>query len=85
LYKLYIKPRAEKDILALPKDYIPLIRTKILSLANDPYPKGWKKIKGKPSCCRIRQGPYRILYEVDQDNNILTILAVPHRGKAYRD
>ena len=33
---------------------------------------------------RVRVGDYRILYEIDNAAGALTVIAVVHRGKAYR-
>jgi mRNA-degrading endonuclease RelE of RelBE toxin-antitoxin system len=31
-----------------------------------------------------RRGPYRVLYEIDDDRRVITVTAIEHRGDAYR-
>ncbi|MEQ4301214.1 type II toxin-antitoxin system RelE/ParE family toxin [Plantactinospora sp. B6F1] len=31
-----------------------------------------------------RRGTYRVLYEIDEDNQVVTVTAIEHRADAYR-
>lgn len=33
---------------------------------------------------RIRVGDYRVLYDLDQDHQVISVLAVGHRREVYR-
>jgi mRNA interferase RelE/StbE len=59
------------------------IRRAIDDLAEDPRPRGSLRLRGKEGR-RIRVGEYRIVYEVDDDQLIITILQVGHRRDVYR-
>jgi mRNA interferase RelE/StbE len=43
-----------------------------------------KKLKGAPGLYRLRVGDYRIIYEVDRDTVIITIIKIGHRREVYR-
>jgi mRNA interferase RelE/StbE len=51
----------------------------IQSLSIDPYPSGCRKLTGEDSVYRVRQGNYRILYEVKSKKLIILILKIAHR------
>jgi mRNA interferase RelE/StbE len=82
-YIVLIERYAQKQILKLDKKVIPMIKTAIASLSSDPRPHGYKKLKGEEAF-RIRVGDYRIIYEIDNDKIIVTVVAVAHRKDIYR-
>ncbi len=82
MYRVNIQREALKALHSVPKDFRDTIRKKINQLAQDPRPSGVKKLH--KSGYRIRHGPYRILYEIDDDNLLVNITAVKHRKDAYR-
>ncbi len=45
----------------------------IRRLRNNPFPKGVKKLRGGGNRYRIRDGKYRMLYEIDRKNKIIAI------------
>ncbi len=82
-YEVRIVPAAEREMDKLP----PLVHTRvsrrILSLEDNPRPRGAKKLSGREEY-RLRVGDYRVLYTVDDKDGIVTILAVGHRREVYR-
>lgn len=82
-YKLVFKKSVAKDLRALPKKDVSHILRCIQSLAEDPRPKGCEKLSGQERY-RVRQGVYRIIYEIQ--GNILTVVVVKvgHRRDIYR-
>lgn len=64
------------------------IKRRIDALANDPIPSGAKKLQGitrkNGPIYRVRQGHYRIVYEVRDDTREVVILVIDHRKDAYR-
>ncbi|MGH9787895.1 MAG: type II toxin-antitoxin system RelE family toxin, partial [Candidatus Acidiferrales bacterium] len=62
---------------------IPRVRGRIQSLVENPRPAGCKKLIGQVGY-RVRQGDYRILYEVDDAHRTVTIVKVRHRRDVYR-
>lgn len=83
-YKVFIKPSAVAEIEAIQQKKIrqQIIR-RIEDLATDPRPNGSKKLSGHDRY-RIRQGAYRIVYAVENDNLVVYIVKVGHRKDVYR-
>jgi mRNA interferase RelE/StbE len=82
-YRLVIKPSAAKEIEALPKQDRRRIVAKILSLSRDPRPPGCEKLSGHDQY-RLRQGTYRILYEIRDLVLVVVVVKVGHRRDVYR-
>lgn len=82
-YKLLIKPSAAKELEALPPKDRKRIATRIQHLASEPRPAGTEKLSGQEKY-RMRQGNYRILYSVDDNQLALVIVRIGHRRDVYR-
>lgn len=82
-YELLIKRSAAKELEALPTTYRHRVATRIQTLAGDPRPPGAEKLSGQQKY-RIRQGDYRILYEIDDGAGTVTIVRIGHRKDVYR-
>lgn len=83
-YRVLIKPSAKKELLAVSnkKDRQRIVR-RIEALAENPRPPGCEKLSGYDRY-RLRQGRYRVVYEV-RDNDVLVIVVkVGHRRDIYR-
>jgi mRNA interferase RelE/StbE len=75
--------RAVKDIADLPKDYAGLVGRHVDRLGENPRPPDAKKLKGSADY-RLRVGPYRILYDINDETSTVTVYRVKHRREAYR-
>lgn len=82
-YKLSIRRSAEKEIIGLPKEDRHRVVTRIHKLATDPRPHRSEKLKGDDTY-RVRQGDYRIIYIVADEERLVTIEKVGHRREVYR-
>ena len=83
-YSLEIKRPACREIEALPtKKDRRLVVDRISKLAADPRPPGSEKLAGDDRY-RIRQGPYRIAYQIDDTARVARIFKVGHRREVYR-
>ena len=83
-YSLEIKRTAAREIEDLPtKKARRLIVNRIARLAGDPRPPGSEKLAGV-DCYRVRQGPYRIVYEIDEQARTVCIVKIGHRREVYR-
>jgi mRNA interferase RelE/StbE len=69
-YDLRIKPSAVKELEALQAKDRRRIVSKIQYLAVDPRPEGCEKLTGQDRF-RLRQGNFRILFEVDDSLHIV--------------
>ena len=83
-YDIQWKKSAEKDLLGSDYKQIPRIIKSIESLAKNPLSKQYRKLQGTENFYRIRVGNYRVIYQVDNQANILIIYYVRHRREAYR-
>lgn len=82
-YKIKIKKSAEKEIIKVPQPDRSRVVKKIILLHSDPRPIGCEKLQGDINY-RIRQGDYRVVYEVDDSEKIVHIVRVGHRREVYR-
>ena len=82
-YRINVRKSAAKELGVFPTKDLQRIADKILALATDPRPFGAEKLSGDPKY-RIRQGVYRILYEVDDQALVVTIVKIGHRREIYR-
>jgi mRNA interferase RelE/StbE len=83
-YRLLIKPAAVKEIEAIPlKRDRQRVVERINKLADDPRPFGSEKISGQDKY-RVRQGRYRILYTIEDQDLIVQVVKVGHRKDVYR-
>jgi mRNA interferase RelE/StbE len=82
-YKLFFKTSVQKDFDAIPKKDVKRILDRIALLAEDPRPSGSEKLTGQDRY-RLRQGRYRILYTIQDDELTIWIVKVGHRKDAYR-
>jgi mRNA interferase RelE/StbE len=82
-YKLEFKASVAKDLRQIPKADVGRILQRLEDLQEDPRPPGSEKLSGRDRY-RIRQGIYRIVYEVVDDHLIVTVVRVGHRRDIYR-
>ncbi len=82
-YRIEVKRSAAKEIADLPKSDCQRVVAKLRALADEPRPHGCEKLTGEDKY-RVRQGNYRILYEIDDYSNTLTIVKVGDRKEVYR-
>jgi len=82
-YRLTFKKSVAKDLRALPTKDIARILKRIRSLADEPRPLGCEKLSGQERY-RVRQGAYRIIYEINDDRLVVIVVKVGHRGDIYR-
>ncbi len=82
-YEIRILHSAEKEMEKLSVPIHNRISKRILSLENNPRPKGTKKLSARDEY-RLRAGNYRILYTVNDSDGVVTIIAVGHRREVYR-
>jgi len=82
-YKILIKPSAIKELNKVPQKELSKITNKIQSLSKYPRPSGCEKLAAK-NAYRIRQGSYRIIYTIEDDNLIILVVKIGHRRDVYR-
>lgn len=84
LYKIEPKSSLEHDLRKIDRQYIQKILDAIESLAENPFPIQSRKMRSSESSYRLRVGDYRIIYQVDTENKVVTIYNIRHRKDAYK-
>ncbi len=82
-YSLLILPSAAKELEDIPKRNLTRIVRKIEDLPTNPRPQGCEKLSGQEKY-RVRQGDYRIIYEIRDRDQAIIIVKVGHRREVYR-
>jgi len=83
-YKVEIsKSVRKKDLPSIPKADVTKIVKRIEGLADNPFPEGAIRLKGREEW-RVRQGDYRILYVVEHEIVTVFVIKVGHRREIYR-
>lgn len=83
VYKIFFKKSVRKDLSTIPKNILKKILSRINSLGEEPRPEGCEKLTGQERY-RLRQGKYRILYSIQDDELTIWIVKVGHRKDVYR-
>jgi mRNA interferase RelE/StbE len=83
VYKVLFKRSVWKDFDCIPPKELRKILEKIESLAMEPRPIGCQKLSGQEKY-RLRQGRYRILYSIQEEEITVWVIQVAHRKDAYR-
>jgi mRNA interferase RelE/StbE len=82
-YSLEIKRSAAKELAQLPPKDRGRVVARIQALADDPRPVGAEKLSGQERY-RVRQGDYRILYEIEDQILRIMVVKIWHRRDVYR-
>jgi mRNA interferase RelE/StbE len=82
-YKIFFKKSVEKDFKVIPKKDLKKILDRIEALTENPRPPRCEKLTGQQRY-RLRQGRYRILYSVQDDELTIWVVKVGHRKDIYR-
>jgi mRNA interferase RelE/StbE len=80
-YELAFKPRARKDLKALPSKDLSRVLEKIENLTND-LVGDVKRLTNYTPEYRLRVGDYRALFQIERET--IVIYRVVHRREAYR-
>lgn len=83
-YSVRILPSALKELESLPVNIRRRIVTKIDGLADDPRPEGCRKLTGAENIYRLRQGDYRVVYEVQDQVLLVLVVRLGHSKDTSR-
>lgn len=84
MYRILYEKRICKDLDKIPNADVARIQSVFKELLHNPVPVGSKKLSGRASLYRVRQGNYRIIYTVDFKEKEIRIILVGHRKEIYR-
>lgn len=81
-YEVLFKRSVYKDLRPIPKSDVKRILERIDSLGIEPRGPNCEKLSGEERY-RVRQGVYRIIYEIKDNRLIVTVVKIGHRGQIY--
>jgi mRNA interferase RelE/StbE len=82
-YSLSVLRRAQKELADVPAADQERIAAAIHDLGEDPRPSGCRKLTGREGW-RIRVGNFRVIYEIDDGQRLVTVLHIGNRRDVYR-
>ena len=82
-YRVFFKESVRNDFNSIPKKDLKKILKRIELLSENPRPSGCEKLTGKDRY-RLRQGRYRIVYAIRDDELSIWVVKVGHRKDIYR-
>lgn len=80
MYRIIIKKPAKKFIDRLPQNER---RRVVAAIEQLPNGEDIKKMKGHDDLLRLRVGPYRIIYTVDNGQLVVLVIDAGNRGDIY--
>ena len=83
MYKVELRRRVQDKLDSLPESDREMVIGALLNLEEDPRPRGVEKIRGK-ELWRVRKGDYRVVYDINDDAKIVTVVRIGHRKDVYR-
>jgi mRNA interferase RelE/StbE len=83
-YQITFARSARKELEALDEKVVTRLFPKIENLSIEPRPAGCRKLTGNKLLWRIRAGNFRIIYSIDDNKNLVDIIAVRDRKDAYK-
>jgi mRNA interferase RelE/StbE len=61
------------------------VKEAVLALGDNPRPSGSRKLVNvSPETWRVRVGDWRMIYRLNDGDEIVTVVGVVHRREAYR-
>lgn len=85
-YRLEFRPAAVRQIRKLPRDAQKAIKDTTESLRADPRPHGVVKLSGSDDLWRVRVGRYRVVYQIVDDELLVTVVKAALRDEStYRE
>jgi mRNA interferase RelE/StbE len=82
-YTVEIRPAALEFIQQLTPKHRRQVTSKIEALKNDPRPANAEPLRGYPQFLRIRSGAYRIVYTINDQVLLVTVITVGNRQDIY--
>ena len=82
-YSLAFKKSVARDLRSIPIKDVKRILNRINSLRDDPRAEGCVKLSNQEKY-RVRQGSYRIVYQIQDTELVILVVKVAHRGQVYQ-
>lgn len=83
-YQVTLGKAAKRDLQRLDNIWQKRVVSRLQELVDLPRPSGVAKLRGTDNEWRIRIGDYRVIYEIDDMQQLVNVLRIKHRREAYR-
>jgi len=83
-YSLTFRKSVAKELRALPGKDIARILRRFDQIARNPRGRGCEKLTEQERY-RVRQGDYRIVYEVKDNDLVVIVVKIGHRRDVYKE
>lgn len=83
-WKVLFSDPARRQLSKLPREAFDRVIAVAETLAENPRPRNCKKMRGADTLYRLRVGVYRLVYEVQDGQLVVVVVAVGHRREVYR-
>ena len=83
-YRVFIEKKAAKVLEKINEPDYSRVKNAILDLGRNPRPLGFIKLKGREGY-RIREGDYRIIYDIIDQVLRVNVVIIGHRKDIYRN
>lgn len=77
-------PAAERALSHLPDKIAPAVVELLIALTSNPHRIGKPLLFQHQGRFSVRRGPYRVIYEIDNPNKEIKVIAIGHRRDIYR-
>jgi len=82
-YSVVVTRSVQKILSKMPDVLANQLENTMLCLEDNPRPFGYKKLKGR-NAYRIREGNYRIIYEINDKIITVTVTNIGHLKDVYK-
>ena len=83
-WRVVVMPPARREFDRLPISVAAAVLETLDAIAENPRRLGKPLMLQHEGCFSARRGPYRIIYELDDAERIVRVLAIGHRRDVYR-
>ena len=84
-YHIIIDQAAQKTLRRLPRDLQQRLGKALLVLETDPRPQNSRQLAGYQDTYRLRVGDWRIIYTIQDEKLVITVIRIGSRGDVYRN
>ena len=82
-FEIFFKESVWKELKRIPKNDLRRILSRIKKLGDNPRPAGCEKLTSM-ELYRVRQGKYRIVYSIQDNELTVGVIKIGHRKDVYR-
>jgi mRNA-degrading endonuclease RelE of RelBE toxin-antitoxin system len=83
-WRVVVTAAARRELDRLPVSVAAAVLETLDSIAENPRRLGRPLMLEHEGRYSARRGPYRIIYETDEDDHLVRVLAIGHRRDVYR-